>query len=130
VAANVISGRGIFFTCLDRALRSRGITVTCREHDLVTELTDARAVALAGVVDPAAVGTFGTTEPHAGRTTAGHAVKPREVHHDPSQASRTDRLTTIGGLQRIAVAVMALALPVLSLAARPAGAGDHMEGTP
>jgi predicted secreted protein len=47
VAANVISGRGIFFTCLDRALRSRGITVTCREHDLVTELTDAGAVALA-----------------------------------------------------------------------------------
>jgi hypothetical protein len=45
VAANVVAGRGLFVTCLDRALRSRGITVTYGEHDLVAELTDAGAVA-------------------------------------------------------------------------------------
>jgi predicted secreted protein len=45
VAANVVAGRGLFFDCLDRALRSRGLAVAYREHDLVAELTAADAVA-------------------------------------------------------------------------------------
>jgi predicted secreted protein len=45
VAANVVSGHGLFVACLDRALRSRGIIVTCREHDLLAELAAAGAVA-------------------------------------------------------------------------------------
>lgn len=45
VAANVVSGRGLFVSCLDRALRSRGLTVTHREHDLIAELRDAGAIA-------------------------------------------------------------------------------------
>jgi hypothetical protein len=45
VVANVVAGRGLFVAHLDRALRSRGITVRYGEHDLVAELTDAGAVA-------------------------------------------------------------------------------------
>jgi predicted secreted protein len=45
VAANVVAGRGLFVTCLDRALRARGVTVTYREHDLIAELHDAGAIA-------------------------------------------------------------------------------------
>jgi hypothetical protein len=45
VAANVVAGRGLFVTCLERALRSRGLTVELREHDLIAELTGADAVA-------------------------------------------------------------------------------------
>jgi hypothetical protein len=45
VTRNVVEGRGLFFAWLDRALRSRGIDITYREHDLVSELTDAGAVA-------------------------------------------------------------------------------------
>jgi hypothetical protein len=45
VVANVMEGPGLFVQCLDRALRSRRLAVTYREHDLVAELTDAGAVA-------------------------------------------------------------------------------------
>ena len=45
VATDVASGRGLFVSCLDRALRSRGLTVTYREHDLITERRDAGAIA-------------------------------------------------------------------------------------
>jgi len=45
VAANVVAGRDLFIACLDRALRSRRITVRYGEHDLVAEITDAGAVA-------------------------------------------------------------------------------------
>jgi hypothetical protein len=45
VAANAVAGRGLFIECLDRALHTRGITVTYREHDLIAELRDAEAIA-------------------------------------------------------------------------------------
>lgn len=45
VAANVVAGRGLFVACLDRALRSRGLSVTYREHDLLAELAGAGAIA-------------------------------------------------------------------------------------
>jgi predicted secreted protein len=45
VGPNVVPGRGSFVACLDRALRSRGIAVAYREHDLIAELADAGAVA-------------------------------------------------------------------------------------
>jgi predicted secreted protein len=45
VAANAVAGRGLFVACLDRALRSRGITVAYGAHDLVAELTEAGAIA-------------------------------------------------------------------------------------
>lgn len=45
VAANVVAGPGLFVQCLDRALRSRGLEVGYRRHDLIAELTDVGAVA-------------------------------------------------------------------------------------
>ena len=45
VAANAVAGRGLFVSCLDRALRARGVTVRYREHDLIAELRDAGAIA-------------------------------------------------------------------------------------
>lgn len=45
VAANVVAGRGLFVVCLDRALRSRGLSVTYQEHDLLAELAGAGALA-------------------------------------------------------------------------------------
>jgi hypothetical protein len=45
VADNIVAGHGLFVACLERALRSRGITVTFREHDLIAELADAGAIA-------------------------------------------------------------------------------------
>jgi uncharacterized protein YbbK (DUF523 family) len=45
VAANVVAGRGLFVSALDRALARRGVRVRFVEHDLVAELRAAGAVA-------------------------------------------------------------------------------------
>jgi predicted secreted protein len=45
VTTNVVPGSGLFIECLERALQSRGLTIAYGEHDLVSELTRAGAVA-------------------------------------------------------------------------------------